>query len=54
MAVLHRGLLAKEVKTINKPFVLAEVAAAVRDAIDNPSRKYPVPVALMSQPPSIS
>jgi signal transduction histidine kinase/ActR/RegA family two-component response regulator len=37
MAVLHRGLLAKEVRTINKPFVLAELAAAVRDAIDNPS-----------------
>jgi signal transduction histidine kinase/ActR/RegA family two-component response regulator len=36
MAVLHRGLLAKEVRTINKPFVLAELAAAVRDAIDNP------------------
>jgi signal transduction histidine kinase/ActR/RegA family two-component response regulator len=38
MAVLHRGLLAREVKTINKPFVLAELAAAVRDAIDNPGR----------------
>jgi signal transduction histidine kinase/ActR/RegA family two-component response regulator len=36
MAVLHRGLLAREVRTITKPFVLAELAAAVRDAIDNP------------------
>jgi CheY-like chemotaxis protein len=39
MAVQHRGLLAREVKTINKPFVLAELAAAVRDAIDNPASK---------------
>jgi signal transduction histidine kinase/CheY-like chemotaxis protein len=37
MAVLHRGLLAKEVRMVNKPFLLAELAAAVRDAIDNPS-----------------
>jgi signal transduction histidine kinase/ActR/RegA family two-component response regulator len=36
MAVLHRGLLAREARTITKPFVLAELAAAVRDAIDNP------------------
>jgi signal transduction histidine kinase len=36
MAVLHRGLLGKEVRTINKPFRLAELASAVRDAIDNP------------------
>jgi CheY-like chemotaxis protein len=37
MAVQHRGLLAREVRMINKPFVLAELATAVRDAIDNPS-----------------
>jgi PAS domain S-box-containing protein len=35
MAVLHRGLLARDVKTISKPFLLAELAAAVRDAIEN-------------------
>jgi signal transduction histidine kinase/ActR/RegA family two-component response regulator len=35
MAVLHRGLLARDVKTINKPFALAELAAAVRSAIES-------------------
>jgi len=35
MAVLHRGLLTRDVKTISKPFLLAELAAAVRDAIEN-------------------
>ncbi len=37
MAVLHRELLARDVKTLTKPFLLAELATAVRDAIDNPS-----------------
>ena len=37
MAVLHRGLLDRHVKTITKPFALAQLATAIRDAIDNPS-----------------
>ena len=34
MAILHRDLLAREVKTINKPFVQADLALAVREAIE--------------------
>ena len=36
-AIMHRGLLRRDVKAINKPFVLAELATTVRDAIDNPA-----------------
>ncbi len=36
-AIVHRDLLAPEVKIITKPYVLAELAAAVRDAIDHPA-----------------
>jgi DNA-binding NtrC family response regulator len=34
-AVVHRGLLGREVRAISKPFVLADLATTVRDAIDN-------------------
>jgi signal transduction histidine kinase len=37
-AIVHRELLSPEVKTVNKPFVLADLAVAVRDAIDHPYR----------------
>ena len=37
-AIVHRGVLTSKAKTIHKPFALAELAAAVRGAIDNPSR----------------
>jgi nitrogen-specific signal transduction histidine kinase/CheY-like chemotaxis protein len=36
MAVLRNGLLTQGVRTVNKPFSLAELAIAVRDAIDDP------------------
>ncbi len=36
-AIVHRDLLGPEVKIITKPYVLAELAAAVRDAIDQPA-----------------
>jgi hypothetical protein len=35
MAILRRGLLTHGVKTVNKPFTLAALAIAVRDAMDN-------------------
>jgi DNA-binding NtrC family response regulator len=35
-AIVHRGILTGQAKTLHKPFALAELAAAVRDAIDNP------------------
>jgi signal transduction histidine kinase/ActR/RegA family two-component response regulator len=37
MATLRGRLVARGVKTLNKPFVLDALAAAVRDAIDNPT-----------------
>lgn len=35
MAILRRGLLTRGTKTVNKPFSLAALAIAVRDAMDN-------------------
>jgi CheY-like chemotaxis protein len=37
MAVQHRGLLDRDAKTISKPFTLAQLATAIRDAIDHPA-----------------
>jgi signal transduction histidine kinase len=34
-AIVHRGELTSKAKTIHKPFALAELAAAVRGAVDN-------------------
>ncbi len=33
-AVVHRGILDREVRSLNKPFTLAELAATVRETID--------------------
>ena len=37
-AIVHRGTLTSQARTLHKPFTLAELAAAVREAIDNPPR----------------
>jgi len=36
MAVLRRGLLTQGIRTVNKPFSLAALAIAVREALDDP------------------
>ncbi len=38
-AIVHRDLLGPAAKVISKPFVLAELARAVRDAIDHPANR---------------
>jgi len=33
-AVVHRGILDREVRSLNKPFTVAQMAATVRETID--------------------